>query len=33
MNAVLSALRCRGVRDLDMPVTPERCWRALNGRA
>lgn len=30
MNAVLDAVRSRGVRDLDMPVTPERLWRALN---
>jgi carbon-monoxide dehydrogenase large subunit len=30
MNAVMSAVRPRGVADLDMPVTPERAWRALN---
>jgi carbon-monoxide dehydrogenase large subunit len=29
MNAVLDALAARGVRDLDMPATPERIWRAL----
>lgn len=32
MNAVMSAVRPRGVADLDMPVTPERAWRALNGK-
>jgi len=30
MNALMSAVRARGVADLDMPVTPERAWRALN---
>jgi aerobic carbon-monoxide dehydrogenase large subunit len=30
MNAVLDALAPLGVRDLDMPATPERIWRALN---
>ena len=29
MNAVLDALRPAGVTALDMPVTPERVWRAL----
>ncbi len=29
MNAVMDAVRQRGVRDLDMPVTPETLWRAL----
>lgn len=29
MNAVLDALAPYGVRDLDMPATPERIWRAL----
>ncbi|AYY15003.1 xanthine dehydrogenase family protein molybdopterin-binding subunit [Actinobacteria bacterium YIM 96077] len=28
-NAVLDALRPAGVRDLDMPFTPERVWAAL----
>ncbi|WP_166345638.1 xanthine dehydrogenase family protein molybdopterin-binding subunit [Phytoactinopolyspora limicola] len=28
-NAVLDALRPAGVRDLDMPFTPERVWGAL----
>ncbi|HEY5635470.1 MAG TPA: xanthine dehydrogenase family protein molybdopterin-binding subunit [Burkholderiales bacterium] len=32
MNAVLDALRARGVQDLDMPATPERVWRALQAR-
>ena len=31
MNAVLDALSARGVRHLDMPATPERVWRALQG--
>lgn len=29
MNAVADALARRGVRDFDMPATPERVWRAL----
>jgi len=29
MNAVLAALRPAGVRELDMPATPDRVWRAL----
>jgi carbon-monoxide dehydrogenase large subunit len=35
MNAVLDALRPRGVRELDMPATPRRVWEALQsaGRA
>jgi carbon-monoxide dehydrogenase large subunit len=28
-NAVIDALAHRGVRHLDMPLTPERVWRAL----
>jgi carbon-monoxide dehydrogenase large subunit len=31
MNAVNDALAPFGVRHLDMPVTPERVWRALRG--
>jgi carbon-monoxide dehydrogenase large subunit len=31
VHAVLDALAERGVRDLDMPLTPERVWRALQG--
>ena len=29
MNALLDALRPRGVRHLDMPATPRRVWEAL----
>lgn len=29
VNAVLDALRPAGVRRIDMPLTPERVWRAL----
>jgi carbon-monoxide dehydrogenase large subunit len=29
MNAVLDALRQAGVREFDMPATPQRVWRAL----
>ena len=32
VNAVLDALAERGVTEIDMPVTPERVWRALQGR-
>ena len=28
-NAVVDALAARGVRHLDLPLTPERIWRAL----
>lgn len=31
VNAVLDALAPRGVTHLDMPLTPERVWRALRG--
>ena len=31
INAVLDALRERGVKDLDMPATPPRVWAALQG--
>lgn len=31
VSAVLDALAERGIRDLDMPLTPEKVWRALNG--
>lgn len=30
MNAVLDAVRPAGVKNLDMPVTPDRLWRALH---
>ena len=33
VNAVLDALAARGVRDLDMPLTPERVWRAIRDAA
>ena len=33
VNAVLDALRGHGVHAIDMPLTPERVWRALAGRA
>jgi len=29
MNAILCAVRPVGVRHLDMPVTPDRLWRAI----
>ncbi len=32
VNAALDALAPFGVDDLDMPLTPERIWRALAGR-
>ena len=31
INAVVDALRPFGVNDIDMPATPERVWRAING--
>jgi aerobic carbon-monoxide dehydrogenase large subunit len=30
MNAVLDALAARGIRHLDMPLTPFRIWQALH---
>ncbi|TDC03327.1 xanthine dehydrogenase family protein molybdopterin-binding subunit [Nonomuraea longispora] len=33
VNAVVDALRPRGVHDVRMPCTPERIWRALNDGA
>jgi carbon-monoxide dehydrogenase large subunit len=33
VNAVVDALRPRGVNDVDMPCTPERVWRAANHQA
>jgi carbon-monoxide dehydrogenase large subunit len=30
--AILDALAPRGVTHIDMPATPERIWRALQGR-
>ena len=31
VNAVLDALAPLGITDLDMPATPERVWRAIQG--
>ncbi|GAA2311906.1 molybdopterin-dependent oxidoreductase [Nonomuraea roseoviolacea subsp. roseoviolacea] len=31
VNAVVDALRPRGVHDVQMPCTPERVWRAVQG--
>jgi carbon-monoxide dehydrogenase large subunit len=33
VNAVVDALKSFGVRHLDMPLRPERVWRALQGAA
>jgi aerobic carbon-monoxide dehydrogenase large subunit len=30
---VVDALSHLGVRHIDLPLTPERVWRALHGRA
>jgi carbon-monoxide dehydrogenase large subunit len=30
MNAIMNALEPVGVTSIDMPVTPERVWRAIN---
>lgn len=32
VNAVVDAIAHTGVRDLEMPMTPERVWRAMNGK-
>ncbi len=32
MNAVMDALRGAGVREFDMPASPQRLWRALHNR-
>lgn len=32
MNAVIDALRGKGISEIDMPVTPARVWGALHGR-
>src|SRR5262245_31198964 len=32
VNAVVDALRTFGVRHLDMPIRPERVWRAIQGK-
>jgi aerobic carbon-monoxide dehydrogenase large subunit len=31
VNAIVDALRPSGVHDVQMPCTPERIWRAING--
>ena len=31
LNAIADALRPLGIADLDMPVTPDKVWRALRG--
>ncbi|HEY5210523.1 MAG TPA: xanthine dehydrogenase family protein molybdopterin-binding subunit [Stellaceae bacterium] len=33
MNAVIDALGAVGIHELTMPATPEKVWRAINGRA
>jgi carbon-monoxide dehydrogenase large subunit len=33
MNAVIDALRQAGIKQFDMPATPLRIWKALNGAA
>ncbi|MEK9647429.1 MAG: molybdopterin cofactor-binding domain-containing protein, partial [Alphaproteobacteria bacterium] len=33
INAVCDALKDYGVRDVEMPATPERLWRAISGPA
>jgi carbon-monoxide dehydrogenase large subunit len=30
-NAIVDALSGFGVRHIEMPATPERIWRAING--
>jgi carbon-monoxide dehydrogenase large subunit len=31
VNAIVDALRPLGIRDITMPCTPERVWRAIDG--
>jgi hypothetical protein len=33
VNSVLDALRPYGVKDIDMPMSPQRVWKALQGAA
>ncbi len=33
MNAIADALAPLGIKDLQMPATPERIWRTLRGRS
>jgi carbon-monoxide dehydrogenase large subunit len=32
INAIIDALSDRGVRQIDMPATAERVWRAIHGK-
>ncbi len=32
VNAIVDALKEFGVKHMDMPVTPERVWRAIEGK-
>ncbi len=32
ISAILDALKPLGITDIDMPATPERLWRAMNGK-
>jgi aerobic carbon-monoxide dehydrogenase large subunit len=32
VSAILDALKPLGITDIDMPATPERLWRAMNGK-
>jgi carbon-monoxide dehydrogenase large subunit len=32
INAIVDALAARGIRHIDMPATPEKIWRALQGQ-
>jgi carbon-monoxide dehydrogenase large subunit len=31
VNAVVDAMAHAGVREIQMPMTPDRVWEALNG--
>ena len=31
VNAIVDALRPLGINDVEMPCTPERVWRAIQG--
>ena len=33
VNAVVNALSSVGIKDIEMPATPERVWRALQEAA
>ncbi|OYV85944.1 MAG: hypothetical protein B7Z64_04560, partial [Acidiphilium sp. 21-68-69] len=32
INAVIDALAADGIREIDMPATPERVWQAIAAR-